>query len=205
MRARSSGDCVTPPNVLPLTLASSPSGELRQSEIQNLGVAALGDENVCRIDIAMNDAMRVRGVQRVGNLDSEPEQKVNFQRTPRNAVHQGHAVQKFHGDEGFAVQLTNVVNRTNIRMIQRRCGFGFELKTGERLRIMSNLLGQELERDEAMQPHVLGLINHPHAAAAEFLDDAVVRDGLSNQSFVDHSKCPSVRSSHLTDAAPARQ
>ena len=29
-----------------------------------------------------------------------------------------------------------------------------------------------------MQPSIFGLINHPHAAAAKFLDDAVVRYGL---------------------------
>jgi hypothetical protein len=31
-----------------------------------------------------------------------------------------------------------------------------------------------------MQPAVLGLINNTHAAPAELLDDAVVRDGLIN-------------------------
>src|ERR1700678_896100 len=164
--------------------------ELRQAEIKNLGVAALGNKNVCRIDIAMNNAMRVRRVQRVRDLDSEQQQSFNFQRTPGNAVHQGHPVQKLHGDERFAVLLTNVVHRTNIRMVQRRCGFGFELKAGERLWIMSNLFGQELERAEAMQPRVLSLINHAHPAAAKFLDDAVMRNGLANQSFVNHSKTP---------------
>ena len=43
---------------------------LRQSKIQNLGVPALGDKDVGRLDVAMNDALRVRGVQCVGNLRS---------------------------------------------------------------------------------------------------------------------------------------
>jgi hypothetical protein len=32
----------------------------------------------------------------------------------------------------------------------------------------------------AMQPGVFGLVNDTHAAAAQFLDDAVVRDGLAD-------------------------
>ena len=41
-----------------------------------------------------------------------------------------------------------------------------------------DFIGKKFESDEAAQPSIFGLINHPHAAAAKFLDDAVVRDGL---------------------------
>jgi hypothetical protein len=34
---------------------------------------------------------------------------------------------------------------------------------------------QELQRDEAMQPGVLGLVDHTHPATAQLCDDAVVR------------------------------
>jgi len=40
--------------------------------------------------------------------------------------------------------------------------------------------GQEFESHKATELHALGLIDHTHPAAAEFLDDAVVRDGLVN-------------------------
>jgi len=58
---------------------------------------------------------------------------------------------------------------------------GFALEAGECLQITGNFLRQELEGNEAMQPRVFGFIDHAHAPAAEFLDDAVVRDG-----FADH-------------------
>ena len=76
--------------------------------------------------------------------------------------------------------LANVVNRADVGVIQRGGGLGFALKTGEGLRIVSYIFGQEFERDEAMQPRVLGLVHHAHSAAAQFLDDAVVRDGLAD-------------------------
>ena len=37
---------------------------------------------------------------------------------------------------------------------------------------------KEFQSDGAMQPSVLGLINHSHAPTAQFFDDAVVRDDL---------------------------
>ena len=42
---------------------------LRQAEVENLGVAAFRDENVCGFDIAMNDAFAVSRVEGIGNLD----------------------------------------------------------------------------------------------------------------------------------------
>ena len=39
---------------------------------------------------------------------------------------------------------------------------------------------QEFQGDEAAKLCVLGFVDHTHAAAAEFLDDAVVRDGLAD-------------------------
>ena len=42
---------------------------LRQSEIENFGVPALGDENIRRLDIAVNDAALVGGLERVGHFE----------------------------------------------------------------------------------------------------------------------------------------
>jgi hypothetical protein len=42
-----------------------------QTEIQNLGVSALGDEDVGRFDVAMDDALAVCRVERIGNLDGQ--------------------------------------------------------------------------------------------------------------------------------------
>jgi hypothetical protein len=45
---------------------------------------------------------------------------------------------------------------------------------------MGNVLWQELEGDEPMQPRVLSLIHNTHPAATELIHDAVVRDGLAD-------------------------
>ena len=44
-------------------------GHFRQTEIENLGVASFGDKNISGLDVSMNDALSVSGVQRVGDLN----------------------------------------------------------------------------------------------------------------------------------------
>src|SRR5437016_12663654 len=42
------------------------------------------------------------------------------------------------------------------------------------------LIRQKLQSHKSMQSHVLRLVNHTHPAAAELLDDAVMRNGLTD-------------------------
>src|SRR5271156_2956512 len=91
------------------------------------------------------------------------------------------AVQKLHGDEGFAALIVNLVDGANVGMIQRGGGLGFTLETAKRLRIFRYVVRQELQRDKPAEFYVLSLVNHTHAAATEFFDDPVVRDGLTDE------------------------
>jgi hypothetical protein len=154
--------------------------EFGKAEIQYLGVTAFGDEQVRGFDVAMNDAFAMGRVERIRNFDRQRYQRLVLQRSPHDVVLQGHAIQKFHGDECPAVLVAYVINRADIRVIQRGRGLRFALKTGQRLRIAGNFFGQELESDETMQPCVLGFVDHTHAPATKFFDDAIVRDGLAN-------------------------
>ena len=43
--------------------------QLRQTEVQNFDVAALGHKDVRRLDIAVNDSLAVGSAERVCNLD----------------------------------------------------------------------------------------------------------------------------------------
>jgi hypothetical protein len=64
-------------------------------------------------------------------------------------------------------------------MTEGRRGLRLALEAGERLRVLGYFQGQELERDEAMQSTVLGLVDDTLAAAPSFSRDAIVRNGLA--------------------------
>ncbi len=143
-------------------------------------MAAPGDENVGGLDVAMDDALGVGGVEGVGDLDGELQQDVGFERTAVDAVLQGDAFEVLHDDEGLSGGFIDFVDGADVGMIQRRGGAGFALEALERLRVGGDFGRKEFESDEASQLDVFGLVDDAHATAAEFVDDAVVGDGLAN-------------------------
>ena len=126
---------------LPIRSCGKTGGcDFGETEIENLRVSTLGDENVRRLDVAMNDALGVRRIQCIGNFNGKREDIFVVQRPP-DAVFQCHAVQKFHGDECLAILLANFIYGADVGMIQCGRGLGFTLKTGECLRVAGNFLG----------------------------------------------------------------
>ena len=155
--------------------------DFREAEVEDLRVSAPGDKNVGRLDIAMDDAAGVRRIERVGDLDAEREQFLHRHGLAADFLLQRHAVEELHGDEGLAVVLADVVDGADIRMIEGGGGLGLAQETGPRLGVLRDTIGQQLQSHKAVQTRVLGFVNDAHAATAEPLDDAVVRDGLVQQ------------------------
>jgi hypothetical protein len=44
---------------------------LAKPKIQNFSVAALGDENVCGLDVTVDNALGMGGIQAIGNLNGQ--------------------------------------------------------------------------------------------------------------------------------------
>ena len=123
---------------------------------------------------------RMCGIERIGHLNGQRKQGLGIHGLARDAMLQRHPVQKLHGDKGLAVLLANVVNGADVGMIQGGCRLGFALETGQGLRVAGNFRGQKFECDETVQAGVLGLVNHTHAATAQLLENAVVRNSLAD-------------------------
>jgi hypothetical protein len=109
------------------------------------------------------------------------QQVCHLQGLPANALLQRHAIEELHDHEDAAILLADVVKGADVGMVERRGGTSLAAKAFQRLRVAGNIVGKELKGDEAAQAGVFGLVYYTHATAADFLDDAVVRDHL-----VDH-------------------
>ena len=88
----------------------------------------------------------------------------------------GHAVEKLHDHEPTAVFFADVVNGADVRVVERGGGLGLATKPFQGLIIVCDCVGQELQRDETIEPRVLGLVNQAHPTAAQFAKYAIVRD-----------------------------
>jgi len=139
-----------------------------------------GHKNIRRLDVAVNNALGMCGVEAIGNFNGERERGLVIHRLAGDEVLQGHTVEKFHGDEGLSVLLAGVVDGADVGVVQRRRSLGLALKAGKSLRVAGNFFRQEFEGNEAMQPCVFGLVNHAHAATAEFFDDPIMGNSLAN-------------------------
>ncbi len=83
--------------------------------------------------------------------------------------------------------LVNLVDGTDIRMIQCRGSLCLTPKTGESLVITSDPFRQELERHKTVETRILSFVDHSHGAATKLRDDAVVRNGLADEGIVNCS------------------
>ena len=112
-------------------------------------MSALGDKNVGGLDVAVNDSFGVRGIQGISNLNPKFQELFDFERLARDALPEGLALQQFHHDVGLAMLLTNLMNRADVGMIQRRGSTGFTLESFQGLPVFRQFFGEKLERDEA--------------------------------------------------------
>src|SRR5712692_4247988 len=154
--------------------------KLRQAEVENFDLAALSDKDVRRLDVAVNDALRMGGVQSVGDLDAPIEHEFGGQRLAGDTVVQRCAFEEFHDEEGLAVAFANVVNGADVRMIQRGSRAGFALQTLERARIAGQFRRQEFEGYVTAEPGIFGLVDNTHPTFSQLLNHTVMGNGISD-------------------------
>src|SRR6266851_9058104 len=122
--------------------------DLRQPEIEDLGVATLSHKNVSWFDVAVNYAFCVCCVECVRNLDGERHDQFDVQWPTTNAMLQRQPVQKLHGDEGLTMLVVDFVDGADVRVIHGGGGLGFALEAAKSLPIFGYFIRQELEENK---------------------------------------------------------
>src|SRR6266478_7971411 len=153
-------------------------GDLSQSEIENLRLTSIRDEDVRWLDVPMDDALRMCRVESVGNLNAQIEHRFDLQRLAIDPMPERLPLQQFHGDEGSPIGLVNLVDRADVGMVQRGRGFGLTLKTAESLCVVGELFRKELRSYVATEFQVFRLVDDAHAPAADPAEDAVMGNSL---------------------------
>jgi len=149
-----------------------------EPEVEQLGLAARGDENVGRLDVTMNDALGVRGVEGVGDLNAEVEKEIEPQRLAGDTLAEVLAIEQLHGEKGAAFVLAYFVDSANVGMVERRGGACFAIEPFECLGGVGEGFRQELQSSMAAKAEVLRFENFSHAPGTQLAQDAVVRDDL---------------------------
>jgi len=98
----------------------------------------------------------------------------------RLLIRQSLDLEQFHGDKRRAVVCADVVNDKNVRMIQRRRCPCLALESFQGLAVAREFVSKKLQSDLPSKTNVFRLVDHAHPAAAEPLDDSIMRNLLAN-------------------------
>ena len=96
------------------------AANFRQAEIENLGGASIGDKNVGRFDIAVQNPFFMRRFHTCENVRSHLQELWERQRAFfGNDLAQVLTFEEFHDEERASIFLPDIVQSANVRMIER--------------------------------------------------------------------------------------
>ena len=114
----------------------------------------------------MDDAGAMSVGQRRRHLDADVDRGSGVERSAAGEVAERPAVHELIGDEVRARRVADVVNRDDVRVIQRRGRPGFADEPGEAVLVVGTCGGQHLQRNPAAEADVLSEIHFAHPALA---------------------------------------
>ena len=112
----------------------------------------------------MDDALRVRRLQPVGNLNAQLENLIGSHRLARYPMPEGLALQQFHHEGGRAIVLADIVQGTDVGMVQASDDLRFAFEPCAPVGIGTDLGREYLDGHAAVEAGIAGPIDFTHAA-----------------------------------------
>ena len=154
----------------------------RDPKIQDLDAARGQQLNVRRLDVAVDDASRVRVPERFGNRHADPDRFCHSAGTLLEAIAKRHAFDVFHDDHERAAVVDDVVHLRDARVGEATGGAGLPKDACVRDRVVRDAAHDSLQRDDPLEPGIAGEVDLPHSAGAKQSHDLVGPDaGASRQ------------------------
>src|SRR5262245_59167971 len=115
----------------------------------------------------MDDAFLVRGGQAGGDLLGVLDGLARRQRKVIQPRAQYFAFEHFGDEVRRAFVIANVMDRQDVRMVERRGRSRLLLESAQSAKVLGELGGQDLDCNLAVEPSVAGLVDLAHPARAE--------------------------------------
>jgi pSer/pThr/pTyr-binding forkhead associated (FHA) protein len=144
-----------------------------QAEVGQVGVIALADQHVVRLDVAVHEPDRVRGVERIGHLLEQVERASRVEPALADQLDECGAVDQAHRQVEAVLGFARVVDRHDVRVLEQGLGAALAPEARVALGVGPCAVGHELERDDASGIDVAGPEYRAHAAPSEQPLDAV--------------------------------
>ena len=159
---------------------------LGQSKVQEFGLAIAVDDDVCRFQVAMDDAFLVGGLQGLGNLDHQPERLFNGNRHPLDPIGQRFPFDEFQNQAVDSLVFLKTIDGRNPGMVERRKNLSFAPESSHAVAVSGKLVGQHLDGDFPAKPRVPGPPDLSHPAASDQRQNFVVADPSADHGSIVH-------------------
>src|SRR5271154_6324290 len=146
-------------------------GQLRQTEVKNLHAPVASDENVFRLQIAVDDSLVMCRSETARDLLGSFNRLA--QRHSAQPVAQSLPFKKLRHQVRRALMLAKIVNGEDVGMIQRGDGLRLLLEAPQSLGIAGESSRQNLNRNVTVEPRVARPIHLAHAARSDCRYDFV--------------------------------
>ena len=152
----------------------------RNAEIHQFGYARAGEHDIRRLDVAVNDALRMCISQRAQYLQNNVDGRRGTDASLAQARMQRASFDILHHHHEAVIYVKRIVQRRDIRVIEARLHFDLAYEAIGELRGIDKLGENHFHRLNAVGDEVLDFVNGAHAARADYVDNAVFANRLAN-------------------------
>ncbi len=125
----------------------------------------------------MDDALRVRRIEGLGDLASDQQRVSHSQRPALEAIGEGWAFDELEDERRLAVNLLEAVDGADMRVIESREQTCLARESRAPFRIPREVGRQYLDSDVPTQPGVASTIHFAHAAGTQSRDHRIRAEG----------------------------
>ena len=140
--------------------------EAREAEVEQLG-AALRQHDVGRLQVAMDDTLRVRSDERLGDFPCRAQGLREWHQPLAQSRRECLAFEILHDQEIDPLMVAHLVQRTDARMRESCDGAGFVREARPGSRFGCGVKREHLDRNVAIESRVAGFVDLAHPPGAD--------------------------------------
>ena len=149
---------------------------LGQAEVGDVRVTLLVDQDVRRLQVAMEDAAHVGVLDGFGRLDHQGHGRAEIVPERGELIGEVAPLDELHAEIALAVVLADFVNRDDAGVVEQRDGLGLVLEPAQ-VGVVGQHAGLDhLEGDGSVEADLPGLVDDAHAAAAQLFLNLVIAE-----------------------------
>src|SRR5262249_58790444 len=154
---------------MPLRMAH----DLGQSEVEDLHLLVRRHHHVRRLEIAVDDALAMRGVDGHGDLTADPIASLGIDRLAHDVLAQIDSRDELHGDEVNPAVVLQRVDHRDVGMTEPGEDLGLALEAHQRGGAQRLRIGKHLDGNATLEPWIFGQIDGSHSTLADDSQDRI--------------------------------